>query len=344
MDIRRGIRNALRTAGGVLSDRRAARGRQLARRICDPGTLPQLSGTPGEVSRAEELRRKTLAHMALHRAEPAHEMAVLSLIGSWTEAAWWTDIYYAGGSVAGIWRLLNRRAARKLRKSKPAGAKKKAPVSGVRYFVDGENVSPRHAGMRELLGRPGVHIVLFVSEHCQWPKAEAKIQKLCTEATLERIDCGTGAKNAMDFQLVGVVGEYLATHPGGAAYIVSNDTGYDAAVKMWTRQGFSVGRIGSREAGKSGEAGEQSAARSEREKMRALAMASLHWNGYQADEKERLAEILTAFVRGEYDPPYSKDVHAAIGHYMKCGNRYMPIYAAEKKNIDAFLDSAKAVA
>lgn len=311
--------------------------RRLIWNICGIAALPQLSGNERECEAAETCRRRVISRMALRRRTPEREMAMLELIREHTDAAWWTDAACAGGT-RGILRLLDRQAARKLGTGEFA-PRPTLPSPPARYFVDGENVSPKNACMREILQKPNAHIVLFVSDRCQWPKAGNTMgEPLPDGITVERVYCGTGAKNAMDFQIVGVVGEYLARNPDGAAYIVSNDSGYDAAVKMWVEQGFSVGRIGS-PAPKEKETAPQLG---NREGLVRFAEASLHWGGYQGDEKARLADILAAFALGEYKAPYNRDIHAAIGHYMACGKRYTTIYAAERRNIESFLAAARA--
>ena len=329
-----------------MTEQRAACEHRLAQSICDPSSLPPLAGNEGEVRKAEALREKTVALMALRRAAPEREMAMLELIRAYTDAAWWTDAFCASGSAAGIRRLLNRQAARTLGEGEFAQDAQERQPPDVRYFVDGENVSPNQAFVQEILQKPDAHLVLFVSDHCQWPKeSDAKNKQLLVNATVERVNCETGTKNAMDFQIVGVVGEYLAKYPDGAAYIVSNDTGYDAAINMWLSKGFSVGRIGKPAASEqAGEKAGNSAPKFDRKALKRIAETSLQWNGYQEDEKSRLADILVQFALGEFQPPYANDVHAAIGHHMKCGNRYAMMYAAERKNIEAFLALAKYVA
>ena len=84
------------------------------------------------------------------------------------------------------------------------------------------------------------------------------------------------------------------------------------------------------------------AAQMDDEALKRVALSFLSWDGYQADEKERLAEILVQYARGALPWPYGNDVHAAIGHYMKCGQRYMQIYAAERWGIESFLLAANA--
>ncbi|MBQ7248787.1 MAG: hypothetical protein IJS21_02010, partial [Deltaproteobacteria bacterium] len=229
-----------------MTGQRAACERRLAQNICDPSVLPPFAGNEGEVRKAEALREKTVALMALRRTAPEHEMAMLELIRAYTDAVWWTDAFCASGSVAGIRRLLRRQAGRMLGEGEPQPSEAhQTPLPDVRYFVDGENVSPNQAFVQEILQKPDAHLILFVSNHCQWPKeSDVKNKKLLVNATVERVNCETGTKNAMDFQIVGVVGEYLAKYPDGAAYIVSNDSGYDAAINMWLSKGFLVGRIG----------------------------------------------------------------------------------------------------
>lgn len=320
---------------------------RLAGCVAQPAELGVLSGTEDEINQAEYIRRKVLASMALHRTTAEQESAMLALMRTHTEAAWWTDMTCAGASTHGIRVLLNRQANRTrcpdAQTNRKPDAKSASTITESRYFVDGENISPHHKCIRDLMKTPNTHIILFTSEHCGWPKEISAINALLGEKVeIERFACHTGTKNAMDFQLVAMVSEYLSSNPSNTAYIVSNDVGYDAAIKMWLDQGFSASRIGGntilslRESSANGGVLEFN-----RETLRLAAERSLHWNGYQAGEKTRLAEIMVKYALGELPTPFSKDIHAAIGHYMECGKRYVEIYAAERMGIESFLQSVQ---
>ena len=56
------------------------------------------------------------------------------------------------------------------------------------------------------------------------------------------IKCYEGT-NALDFQLCSELGFLIAMNPGDEFIVVTNDTGYDAAVKYWRRKEYSVKRI-----------------------------------------------------------------------------------------------------
>lgn len=339
------MKRAAACAGTLISERRAACELRLAGRMSNPADLPVLQGEADEIEQAETLRRKALAAMALHRMPAELESAALRQLRLHTEAEWWTDAFCAAGSVRGIIRLLHAQAQRHLHNVRsapnPTGTREVRLVTDVRFFVDGENISLKHRCAQDILQRPDTHIVLFTSEQSQWPeKLDVLNGILGKNTTIECVDCQTGAKNAMDFQLVGVVGAYLAVNPDGVAYIVSNDTGYDAVIAMWISQGFSVMRIGSSEL-ETASCGP--AYKMKKDALAHLARRSLHWNGYQEDEKSRLADILVKFALDELPAPYAKDVHAAMGHYLGSGSRFTTIFAAERKNIEAFLESARAM-
>ena len=58
----------------------------------------------------------------------------------------------------------------------------------------------------------------------------------------ELIVCYEGT-NALDFQLCSELGYLIAVNKGDDFIIVTNDTGYDAAVKYWRHKEYSVKRI-----------------------------------------------------------------------------------------------------
>ena len=195
---RRTLRQAVPAALLCMETRIAAKKQRLADRICDVAALPPLTGTAEEIARAEALRESTLAHMALHRRPPAQESKVLERMRAHTDAAWWVDSAYACGGAGGILRLLNRQNERELGIGRFAPRTGTASESQVRYFIDGENVSPGHVCVQEALRTPKAHVVLFVSDHCQWPREENGIRAALPEGvSVECVDCDTGTKNAM---------------------------------------------------------------------------------------------------------------------------------------------------
>lgn len=58
----------------------------------------------------------------------------------------------------------------------------------------------------------------------------------------ETVNCFEG-KNALDFQLVSWLAVQVTLEPNANYYIISNDQGYDAVVKMWNSKGIKVRRV-----------------------------------------------------------------------------------------------------
>ena len=178
---RRTFRRAVSAALLCAETRITAEKRRLAGRICDAAALPPLTGTEEEIARAETLRESALAHMALHRRPSAQESMALERMRAHTDAAWWVDTAYACGGAGGILRLLNRQNERELGIGRFALRTEAAQATQVCCFIDGENVSPSHACVQEALQTPEAHLVLFVSDHCQWPREENEIRAALPE-------------------------------------------------------------------------------------------------------------------------------------------------------------------
>lgn len=114
------------------------------------------------------------------------------------------------------------------------------------WFVDIENV---HSHWEHIL--PLIHekdyVRLFYSQNADQisiPLIESLRKK---NLHLDAVSCETGAKgsSALDFQLCLELGRMTEKYKKAVSYrIVSNDTGYDAAVSYLTRQGFSAERVG----------------------------------------------------------------------------------------------------
>lgn len=110
------------------------------------------------------------------------------------------------------------------------------------YLIDSENVNDAWVRLLpKLQGKDKIVIFFtknsphFAAEHAQL-LAEYKKYEIIWEK------CFTG-NNALDFQLVSRLGYYICKRPKDAYVIMSNDTGYDPAIKYWQQEGISVSRI-----------------------------------------------------------------------------------------------------
>lgn len=112
----------------------------------------------------------------------------------------------------------------------------------ITYLIDSENVSDAWIRLLPELKKRD-RVVVFYTEHTSNLAADSV--RMITEykkydITWEK--CFTG-NNALDFQLVSRLGFYICQEPGDEYVIMSNDTGYDAAVKYWVQAGYTLKRI-----------------------------------------------------------------------------------------------------
>ena len=114
------------------------------------------------------------------------------------------------------------------------------------YLVDSENVNDVWIRLVTNM-EPEDEILVFYTEkspHMSYEKVIELTQ--LSDRPIRWIKCVEGS-NALDFQLVTELGARVATQPGHAFVIVSNDNGFDAAVKYWTQREKDVRRMKSAE-------------------------------------------------------------------------------------------------
>lgn len=107
------------------------------------------------------------------------------------------------------------------------------------FYIDYENV--HSAGLQEidrLEKNDSVYIFYSVNaESVKMPIVKAARE---TKAHLEFIECETGKLNALDFQLLAFL--ILNLNKKFENYIISNDTGFDSALKIVKKKGFKIKR------------------------------------------------------------------------------------------------------
>lgn len=114
------------------------------------------------------------------------------------------------------------------------------------YLVDSENVNDVWIRLVTNM-KPEDEILVFYTEkspHMSYEKVIELTQ--LSDRPIRWIKCVEGS-NALDFQLVTELGARVATQPGYVFVIVSNDNGFDAAVKYWTQREKDVRRMKSAE-------------------------------------------------------------------------------------------------
>ena len=115
----------------------------------------------------------------------------------------------------------------------------------VQYLIDSENVGDFWIPLLDLPAEKSALIVFYTrnSPHMSY---ESLIRLKESDRTVTFVKCYEGT-NALDFQLVSELGYLIGKEEDGSFVIVTNDTGFDAAVKYWRRKKKSVKRITGKE-------------------------------------------------------------------------------------------------
>lgn len=107
-------------------------------------------------------------------------------------------------------------------------------------LIDTENIGKEWPAF--MMRNTGISsFVLFYTPSSAGISVPDFMKLLHSNLNIEAISCYTG-KNALDFQLVTYLGSLIATHPDWSFCILSNDTGYDSAVKFWRDRGVNIAR------------------------------------------------------------------------------------------------------
>ena len=110
------------------------------------------------------------------------------------------------------------------------------------YLVDTENIGRTFIPML-MNPEPNASYIMFCSEHSPMlplstlPKIKANLE------VFQFIECCTPGQNALDFQLISVMGYLLHKTPKNQYIVVSKDTGYDPAIRFWKQHGFDIKRF-----------------------------------------------------------------------------------------------------
>lgn len=99
------------------------------------------------------------------------------------------------------------------------------------YLIDYENVNSTGLhGIGQV--SPNDRIILFYSHSANTLSFEVMDEMLSAGITPERICLNQGGKNALDFQLVTLLGYMIANQSADEYFIISKDCGYSAAVTL----------------------------------------------------------------------------------------------------------------
>ena len=109
------------------------------------------------------------------------------------------------------------------------------------YLIDSENVGDFWIPLLDLPAETA-ELIVFYTKNSPHMSYESLIKLKESDRHVTFIKCYEGT-NALDFQLCSELGYLIASHEEDDFIIVTNDTGYDAAVKYWRRKEYSVKRI-----------------------------------------------------------------------------------------------------
>ena len=109
------------------------------------------------------------------------------------------------------------------------------------YLIDSENVGDFWIPLLDLPADKA-RLIVFYTKNSPHMSYDSLIKLKESDRTVTFIKCYEGT-NALDFQLCSELGYLIAMNKGDDFIIVTNDTGYDAAVKYWRHKEYSVKRI-----------------------------------------------------------------------------------------------------
>ena len=163
------------------------------------------------------------------------------------------------------------------------------------YLIDSENVGDFWIPLLEIPADQA-ELIVFYTKNSPHMSYDSLIKLKESDRTVTFIKCYEGT-NALDFQLCSELGFRIARDESDDFIIVTNDTGYDAAVKYWRHKQYSVKRI----AGKDMRTGSRRRGNLARCDVAAEVSAILHKlvKAQEPDEKERDAADLIQDPAGE---------------------------------------------
>ncbi|MGN1023185.1 MAG: PIN domain-containing protein [Lachnospiraceae bacterium] len=115
----------------------------------------------------------------------------------------------------------------------------------VYYLVDTENPGGFNT-VEDLLKKTAeekCRIILFYSDNTS-KLAPSMVERMLEADCVRLIRVGTG-RNSLDFCLISMAGYLCAKHPKATFVILSDDHGYDNAIRMWQDSGIRMIRSGS---------------------------------------------------------------------------------------------------
>ena len=162
----------------------------------------------------------------------------------------------------------------------------KKTKTGRRYFIDSENVHSLWLNLQMIIAEED-QIMVFYTDNSPNMKYEhiMDLMKL-GEDRIRFIKCYQG-HNALDFQLVTELGASIAREPECEYVIVTNDTGFDAVVKYWLREGMNISRLKGAECQKLAQRQEKAVAAAQKKQSRDMTSADMTGRDEKAGAEDK---------------------------------------------------------
>ena len=203
----------------------------------------------------------------------------------------------------------------------------KKTKTGRRYFIDSENVHSLWLTLQMIIAEED-QIMVFYTDNSPNMKYEhiMDLMKL-GEDRIRFIKCYQG-HNALDFQLVTELGASIAREPECEYVIVTNDTGFDAVVKYWLREGMNISRLKGAECQKLAQRQEKAVAAAQKKQSRDMTSADMTGRDEKAgaEDKAQSSRGGPVWLAGTRRP--QKGEHLDRGKY-RCGEECVRCGCAE---------------
>lgn len=213
------------------------------------------------------------------------------------------------------------------------------------YIIDYENVSvDGMKGLSELTAEDNLYI--FYSEKADRMTFDLYRRLSECRARQEFFCASVGTKNALDFQLVSILGYKVARDEKAAFVIVSRDKGFDCVVKLWASRGVTITRATSIGAALTGEPPEEPAAKPATKTAAAQKAAPIEAaaqptqppaNATNQTEKEKTnaKDKLRANVKSALGKKYAAHCDLSVKALLTCPTKqelYDKLFSAFKNN------------
>lgn len=114
-------------------------------------------------------------------------------------------------------------------------------MAGKYYLIDTENVGDRWFEIQRKIHKKDKLIVFYTGHHSR--HLEEFLAEQVHNPKILWLECAEG-KNALDYQLIGVLSYLIAKHPKASFCIYSNDKDYQETVDAWKSRGIKIRQKG----------------------------------------------------------------------------------------------------